>query len=75
MMTRVASDPGYIGNVHRADELISDATTFHERLLAQNEDPEYLLRTVTTYRRAVWIRYLGGVPDKAESALQRARSY
>ena len=72
LMIRVASDPEYIGELHRADELISDAIKFQETLLNQTDDPVFILRTVATYRRTAWIRYLGGVTDKAEPALHRA---
>jgi tetratricopeptide (TPR) repeat protein len=72
MLTRVSSDFKYIGNVHRAEELITDATTFYESLLCQSEDPQFVLRAVTAYRRAAFIRELGGLTDKKEPALRRA---
>jgi serine/threonine protein kinase/Flp pilus assembly protein TadD len=73
MLTRVGSDPGYFRDEHRAEQVMSDALHFHETLLKhQNHDPKYVWLAVTTYRRAVIIRYFGGVFDKVEPALRRA---
>jgi tetratricopeptide (TPR) repeat protein len=71
MMMRVATDRAFISNVHRAEVLIAQAAAFHEKLLAQSDDPQFFVNAASTYRRAMGMHYLTGTIGKAESACRR----
>jgi serine/threonine protein kinase len=72
MVSRVANDRYYQGNLKQAETLAADATNFYEELLKRSNDPDLRYQAALAYRKVAGIWQLVGRYEKAGIADRRA---